>query len=129
MCDRVIELMREGCSLCEISADLDISRDTVTEWRKSNEEFSAALKRGELLSQSWWEKEGRENLKNKDFATALWFINMKNRFPSDWRDKQEVVHGGEMRMHELMSSVVSRTVGPPCEREKLHSEGNELIIN
>jgi len=39
----------------------------------------------------WWEANGRTNLENRKFNCVLWFMNVKNRFPDDWRDQHHVV--------------------------------------
>ena len=88
MCKKVIELMREGASLCEVAAKLEICEDEIHEWKEQISEFSEALKKGKLLSQVWWEKQGRLNLTNKNFNYTLWYANMKNRF--GWSDKKAV---------------------------------------
>ncbi len=129
MCVRAIEMMKEGCSLCDVAADLGVMRSTLYEWKKNNEEFSDAIKKGEELSQAWWERNGRINLENKDFNHGLWFMNMKNRFHCDWKDKHEVTHGGELKVHELISRIVAPSLGPPSERHKLQSIDDEKIIN
>lgn len=93
MCAVVLDLMRDGASLVEVSAELGIHRDTFYKWidDKSeyyHEEFGKAVSEGKLLSQAWWERNGRINLTNKDFSYTGWYMNMKNRF--GWADKQEV---------------------------------------
>lgn len=92
MCATVIELMRQGASLVEVAAELDIHRDTLNEWKRKGgehykEEFAKAVDRGTQLSQAWWEKQGRVNLENREFYYTGWYMNMKNRF--GWRDKTE----------------------------------------
>jgi transposase len=89
-CDRLIEIMREGASIEEVAADLDISKTTLYNWAEAHEEFMNAKKRGEELSLSWWVKQGRIQLQNRDFSATLFYMNMKNRFK--WRDKHEVDH-------------------------------------
>lgn len=92
MCDKVIELMSEGAALVEVAAELDITRETLNQWTKSNPVFSDAVKKGQELSEAWWLKQGRINLKTnpkgEQFNSTLWYMNMKNRF--GWRDKHEV---------------------------------------
>ena len=88
MCKKVIELMSEGASLCEVAAELGICKDEIDEWKEQVPEFSEAIKKGKLLSQVWWEKQGRLNLTNKNFNYILWYMNMKNRY--GWSDKKDV---------------------------------------
>ena len=88
MCKKIIELMSEGASLCEAAAELGICKDGIDEWKEQIPEFSKALKKGKLLSQVWWEKQGRLNLTNKNFNYTLWYANMKNRY--GWSDKKDV---------------------------------------
>jgi transposase len=92
MCDVVIELMREGASQDEVIGHLDISRETFYRWKEENEEFSDSIKRGRSLSLTWWERQGRLSLKDREFNYTGWYMNMKNRFK--WADKQEVKNEG-----------------------------------
>lgn len=87
MCGKVVEMMKEGMAKVEVAARLGIDRDTIKEWRKTNEDFSAALKKGEELSEAWWLAKGRVNLENREFNSTLWYMNMKNRH--GWSDKVE----------------------------------------
>lgn len=92
MCEKVIELMSEGASKTEVAAELGICWDTFGRWQNENEEFSEACKKGEKLSEAWWQRIARENLiyhpKSSQLNATLWYMNMKNRF--GWRDKQEL---------------------------------------
>jgi transposase len=92
MCDVVIELMREGASQDEVIGHLDISRETFYRWKEENKEFSDSIKRGKSLSLTWWERQGRLSLKDREFNYTGWYMNMKNRFK--WADKQEVKNEG-----------------------------------
>lgn len=94
MCEVVIELMREGASQEEVIGSLDISKDTYYRWKEEHEEFSDAIKRGVRLSQTWWERQGRISLKDREFNYTGWYMNMKNRFK--WADKQEVKNEGNI---------------------------------
>ena len=100
--------MAEGASLIEVAVLLDVRRETVWNWCNENSdqyipEFSNTIKRGLELSQVWWEKQGRTNIQNKDFSWVGWFMNVKNRFPEDWRDKKEIqnktkIEGGKIQI-------------------------------
>lgn len=97
-CKVAVDMMTEGCGKVEVCAAIDISYDTFLTWTNPDhttfkKNFLESIKKGELLSQAWWEKQGRENLKETKFNPALWFMNVKNRFgksPVPWSDKQEI---------------------------------------
>lgn len=95
MCEVVVDLMRDGASRVEVCAELDICYDTFLAWQAEHQEFSESVKRGVDLCQAWWEREGRTNLKDKDFSYTGWYMNMKNRFA--WADRNEVKHSGEIQ--------------------------------
>lgn len=90
MCEQALALLKEGASLCEVAAAIDVSEETMNVWRNDGAhlEFSEAIQTGLRLSQAWWESKGRVNLENNQFQTGLWYANMKNRFK--WADRQEV---------------------------------------
>lgn len=92
MCDVLESLMKEGASLTEVCAEIDICHETLNQWSDPEspyyiKDFSEARKRGEKLSAAWWEKKGRQNLDSATFNSTLWYMNMKNRFK--WTDRQE----------------------------------------
>jgi hypothetical protein len=103
--DKILAMSAQGMSGVEIRAKLCTSGSPgKPNWKFNDKlwdalaeretEFSLTVKRGQALCQAWWEEMGRNNLKHskeKVFETALWFINMKNRF--GWKDKQEIDHG------------------------------------
>lgn len=108
MCDKAIELMSEGCSQCEVAASLGIHWDTLIEWKKSNPEFSEAIKKGIKLCEAWWEREARIALRDKDFNATLWYMNMKNRF--GWRDKHDIESHGSVTVNVNQLDAVMETV-------------------
>lgn len=92
-CDRVIECGKIGKSLSEIAEELDVTYETIRVWNKEIPLFSAAISRARELAQSWWERQGRENMfdsKESKFNEKLWAINVYNRFPETWRDRRSI---------------------------------------
>lgn len=96
----ILKMYTEGASDVEIKALIhswlgSFSNDLWERWLKEELMFSETIKRGKILSQSWWESQGRKNLSTRDFNSTLWYMNMKNRF--GWADTQKVDHtsGGE----------------------------------
>ena len=80
MCATALELMRNGSSKKAVAAALDINRDTLYQWEKKYPELSDTIKKGEELSEVWWEEKARANIDNKSFNSVLWLMNMKCRF-------------------------------------------------
>lgn len=108
-CDTVIELGKTGASKAEMAAELGCARSTFALWEGAHPEFSEAVKDAVSWSQAWWEKQGRiATFGGVDgFNSTAFIFNMKNRFPSDWKDKQEVDQNvkGEM-VHKVERHIV-----------------------
>jgi len=85
--EKTLALAAEGGSDVEIRVQcMDcIAHETWTRLLEEEPEFFETIKKAEALCHDWWKKQGRINLKDKEFSTSLWFINMKNRF--GWKDK------------------------------------------
>lgn len=86
--------------ICEIRGSF--SNDLWDRWLVEELNFSETIKRGRLLCESWWTKEGRLNLKDKDFSYTGWYMNMKNRFK--WADKSDVNIGGQANGIPIMTA-------------------------
>ncbi|MDF2366329.1 transposase [Sneathiella sp.] len=84
MKNEVLSMMQEGASIQEVSAALGICRASLYNWKRQYPEFLDTIKRGESCSQAWWERQGRQNLKNRNFNNHHWFRQMCNRF--GWRN-------------------------------------------
>lgn len=85
---------REGASRAEWCAELDISFQTLRNWEETYPEFLESATRARQLSQAWWEKQGRFGIWNPKFNASAYSLQVRNRFPSDWTDKQSHEHSG-----------------------------------
>lgn len=83
----IIREMSIGASLQEIYGWLNISEPTFKRLCRDHPEFARTIKTGLRLSEKWWLQIGRTHIRDKEFNSTLWYMNMKNRF--GWRDKVE----------------------------------------
>lgn len=75
----------EGAADVEIARLLDITIADFYRLEEENPAFAKFVEKGRTLSQAWWYEKARKGLFTKEFNTALWNFNMKNRF--GWADK------------------------------------------
>ncbi len=82
-------MYKNGESNEEVVRKLGICKESFYKLVKLSPKFANSKKKGEALSQAWWNKLGREGSNGKrDINAAVWIFNMKNRF--GWRDKVDV---------------------------------------
>lgn len=86
-CDRIVELGKLGYSQARMAADIGVAKATITMWAKEYPEFLNALTRARTYSQAWWESQGHDGLKNREFNTPLYVASMKSMFREDYTDR------------------------------------------
>lgn len=107
-CDKVIELGGMGASKHEMALEIGCAYSTFQLWQTEHPEFSAAVKMAADGAQGWWERNGRLRTfaAGPDFNATSFIFNMKNRFPDDWRDKQERELSGEVKVGHIERTIV-----------------------
>ena len=85
----LLKLYKIGASDREVMCELKLSRGAWAELYQNplDCDFQELVELGRLWAHAWWETQGRENLLNNKFQTALYTIQMKNRF--GWSEKSE----------------------------------------
>jgi hypothetical protein len=89
MCDRMIELGREGASQKMIFSDMGINKDVAKTWAKNHPEFADALSTAVTHSQAYWEREILANVNNKAFNSRLAEIALRGQFQEDYRETRD----------------------------------------
>lgn len=109
LCEAVIEHMSKGMSFLSFGGSPEckeiigsfVCAETMNNWKHEHPEFLDSKKVGEASSRHHWEKLGVDNaleIENRDSDGAMfkqklnstvWIFTMKNKFPKEWRDKQE----------------------------------------
>jgi len=105
-CDAVVEHMAIGASLTSFAAEIDVCRDTITEWCSAHEEFSLAVKRAKAKCAAWWERRARLGAQGEDANPTLCIFGLKNMAPDDWRDKVEQHHSGGVKVEKIERVIV-----------------------
>lgn len=108
-CAMLEDHMGSGMSFESFSAKIGVHRDTLYEWVKVHPEFSDAKKKAHEKCLYFYEAAGVAGMmgKIKNFNTAAWCFNMKNRFK--WKDKHELM------VEEVKPTMIKRLSGEVIE--------------
>lgn len=95
-CELVGDLGREGMGRHEIKSAIGCAWSTLQKWEKDFPEFAEALAEASHDAQAWWAAQGRRGIfMGPQFNASAYALQVKNRFPRDWKDKHDhVVEGG-----------------------------------
>lgn len=102
--DKLLALMQDGLSLTAAAADLDIHRQRVYEWEERHPEFKETMQLARAKRQLFLERR-LLSAKTAPIVNSSIFA-LKNAAPDDWRDKQEIEHGGEVKYTKIENVVV-----------------------
>lgn len=103
MPERALANFSEGASIHEVCLTLGICVDTYYDWTNPNSPryqpaFSEAASKGVKASRGWWEMMARKasfklpdaNGNPIECNSGAMSLNLRNRFPDAWKEKQEV---------------------------------------
>jgi len=108
MCETVQDLGRLGKSRAQIAAALDVAIVTLRDWEEKHVDFSSAMKRARDFALAWWEEAGQRGMFMMGFNAAAWGLQVRNRFPDDYRDRREVEHSGTVQHEERVMERAER---------------------
>jgi transposase-like protein len=110
VCERIIALGAEGKSKAQIARGLGVVRNTLDNWASEHPEFLNALKASREAAMSWWEDQGQLGITADKFNATAFIFQMKNRFPDDYRDRQEVTgaDGGAIKFERVERAIVGQ---------------------
>lgn len=94
MCETIIALGKKGKSKTQMAARLDISRSTFDRWLEANEDFKEAWELADTHAQAFWEEIGFGGVGNKFFNDRAWSLQVRNRFPRDYKESRELELSG-----------------------------------
>jgi len=93
-CQMLIEHMKQGLSFESFAGLVNVDRQTIYNWLDAHSEFFDAKKQGFEQSRLFWELAATRGATGQipNFNATMAIFNLKNRFPKEWRDRQEVDH-------------------------------------
>jgi transposase-like protein len=78
--EKAIAFLAQGKSYAALAAYLDVSQQTLDNWRKRYPEFDDAVARGKDKGQAWWEQDGDSNIQNKNYNATMYIFKMKSQY-------------------------------------------------
>lgn len=134
-------LTGNGKTLADLAEEFGVARSTIEEWMAAHPEFSGAIKLGredasaaveralfqratgyshpavKILAVSNGQNMGSsveqipytEHYPPDTEAAKFW---LKNRKPAEWKDKQEIEHGGKLTLAEIVEQSLTPTPTP-----------------
>jgi len=88
-CNMVVQLGREGASRAELAYEMGVSFQTMRTWEDTHPEFLEATTHARELAEGWWAAQGRKGIWSREFNAPAYRLQVMNRFPGSWRDKQD----------------------------------------
>jgi hypothetical protein len=105
-CDLAETTLAKGYSEAVLAGEIGVCIDTITAWKNAHPEFSASVKVGRAKGARVWE-DRLANLADTNTGNATGIIfGLKNRQPTEWRDKTEQEHSGVVTVQKIERAIV-----------------------
>lgn len=88
----ILDLGRQGKSLVQIAAALEIGRTTLYRWMDEKPDFKNTIKAAQDAAQAVWEDMGFKMARTGEGSASAFIFQMKNRFHADYKDHKAVDH-------------------------------------
>lgn len=108
-CQQLIDHMAQGFSFESFGAVIDTAEQTLHNWLIDFPEFLEAKREAFTKSRMFWEQIGVTQAKTGVGNSTAFVFNMKNRFPKEWRDKQDLTLAGDPE-NPLVTKIVREIV-------------------
>ena len=108
-CQQLIKHMAQGLSFESFGAIIGVAEQTLHNWLVDFPDFLEAKREAFTKSRLFWEKIGIQQATIGQGNSTAFVFNMKNRFPKEWRDKQENVLSGDPE-NPLITKIVREIV-------------------
>ena len=112
-CEAVLECGSRGLSLTAFAGEINVCRDTITEWMSVHPEFSLACKKAQAKRTNFLETGMLEREATGPMVTARRFA-LANAAPDEWREKvvqeQTGAGGGPIEhVHRIERRIIKNT--------------------
>jgi GNAT superfamily N-acetyltransferase len=115
--DQVEMLAAQGLGIMDICRTLGIGWDTFNKNRKRKKEISDALERGKAKGMKVATTKLMEQIQDGNFQAIQFYL--KNRYPDEWCDRQEVKH--TLNLKDALTNASARIIqGEVIEQETLN---------
>ena len=104
-CELVLELANQGHSKASICRQLNVDWNTWDNWERNFPDFLNTTRRAKQLSLGWWEDQGKTGIWSRDFNAQAYSLQIRNRFPDQWRDKIDVESSGTVTLRAELASA------------------------
>lgn len=105
-CDAVVAHCVSGASLTSFAAEIDVSRDTISEWVKTHREFSVAVSRAKAKAGAWYDRIARKIAETNEGNATICMFGLCNMAPEDFRKEQTINHQGAQPVTVIRESIV-----------------------